>query len=192
MKQRLEEFIQVKKEAFDTDEPSATLWAKIEKKMVDQSSKSKIFHLFNFRLVAAAIVTIAIGISIYMILDNKRLQEDLTAVQNSKDEHSRKATYNQQINEFTKTVATKQDQVSRIKNKYPHLYNEFTTDLKELHSAYNELKEELKNAPGEEILLDAMIQNLGLQAELLNEQLLIIQQLKQSKQFKNGKATPII
>ena len=61
-----------------------------------------------------------------------------------------------------------------------------------MNKEYEELKQVLGSVPEKEEVLDAMIQNLKLQADLLNEQLLIIQQLKSSKKNTNEKATPII
>jgi hypothetical protein len=63
----------------------------------------------------------------------------------------------------------------------PVLYNQFIKDITRLDSSYNALQTQLPENPNREQLLEAMIQNLRLQTDLLNEQLLIIQKIKQSK-----------
>ena len=71
------------------------------------------------------------------------------------------------------------------------MYKQFLGDMNKLDSSYNTLKNELPVNPNREQLLEAMIQNLRLQTELLNQQLFIIKQIKQSKSKTNEKnSTP--
>jgi phage shock protein A len=68
-----------------------------------------------------------------------------------------------------------------IKTDEPFLYKKFSFDIKRLDSTYTLLKQQLPVNPNKEELLEAMIYNLQLQIELLNQQLNIIQKIKQSK-----------
>jgi hypothetical protein len=49
----------------------------------------------------------------------------------------------------------------------------------------NQLKNELSSSPNQEETVKAMIQNLQIQTELLNQQLQIIQQINQIKKDKD-------
>ena len=49
------------------------------------------------------------------------------------------------------------------------------------------LKSDLPGNPNEELVLGAMIENLRIQIDLLNEQLTIIKKIKESKNTKNEK-----
>ena len=50
-----------------------------------------------------------------------------------------------------------------------------------LDSSYHSLQEQIPGNPNRETLIQAMIQNLQLQIELLNKQLIITEQIKQQK-----------
>jgi phage shock protein A len=75
----------------------------------------------------------------------------------------------------------KQNELRQIEKDQPELYRQFVSDITQLDSSYNSLKKELPANPNREQLLEAMIQNLQLQTELLNQQLRIIKQIKQAK-----------
>ena len=68
-----------------------------------------------------------------------------------------------------------------LEKDQPDLYREFISEITTLDSSYNALKKELPQNPNREQLLEAMIENLRLQTDLLNQQLLIIKKIKQAK-----------
>ena len=72
-------------------------------------------------------------------------------------------------------------ELKEIEKENPNLYKKFVTDINKLDSSYNALKKELPENPNREQLLEAMIENLRLQTEILNQQLSIINQIKASK-----------
>jgi hypothetical protein len=84
-----------------------------------------------------------------------------------------------QISQIRRLIDTQQDELVRLQKDNPQLYAEFSRDVMNLDSAYQELKKQLDNNPNREILLEAMIGNLQLQSDLLSRQLLIIRQIKQ-------------
>ncbi len=75
--------------------------------------------------------------------------------------------------------------MKQLEKENPELYKQFVTDITKLDSSYNVLKRELPANPNREQLLEAMIRNLQVQMDLLNQQLQIIQQIKQSKNKDN-------
>jgi hypothetical protein len=82
---------------------------------------------------------------------------------------------------YAKIVELKHDELKKIKKDEPLLYKQFSGDVYKLDSVYQSLKKELPKNPNREQLLEAMIQNLQLQMELLNRQLHIIKQINNSK-----------
>jgi hypothetical protein len=82
---------------------------------------------------------------------------------------------------YAKIVELKHDELKKIKKDEPLLYKQFSEDVHKLDSVYQSLKNELPKNPNREQLLEAMIQNLQLQMELLNRQLHIIKQINNSK-----------
>ena len=84
-------------------------------------------------------------------------------------------------------VEIKQVELKKIEKLDPALYKIFTESLDKLNSYYYSLKNEFDKTPNKEQLLEAMIQNLRLQQELLNQQLSIFQSIKQQKNEKHNK-----
>ena len=82
-------------------------------------------------------------------------------------------------------IQVKQSELKKIQADQPRLYQEFSKDIERLDSSYNTLKFQLPKNPNREQLLEAMILNLQLQTELLNQQLQIIQKIKNAKTTKN-------
>ena len=82
-------------------------------------------------------------------------------------------------------------EAGRIEDRWPKnsrsSIRRFTKDIDQLDSSYNILKNQLSATPNRELLLEAMIQNLQLQLNVLNQQLNIIHQIKQSKKYSHEK-----
>jgi hypothetical protein len=92
-----------------------------------------------------------------------------------------------EINQIVKMIGMKQEELKTLAAGQPELYRQFSNDLDQLDSSYNALKSELNETPNQELLLEAMIQNLQLQLNVLNQQLNIINQIKQSKKYSHEK-----
>jgi hypothetical protein len=198
MKERLEEFVNENRQSFDDEPTPSLIWEEMSKQLDKKRKPAKVIRLTRINAWAAAAVLIITGTVVFLIAENNQLKTDLTASQQQLKQHQLEiktttpADYDQELGQFMQIVATKQNQLSGIRTEYPTLYKSFTADINDLNEEYKKLKEELASVPEQDEILDAMIQNLKLQAELLNEQLLIIQQLKSSKKNKNEKATPVI
>jgi hypothetical protein len=198
MKERLEEFINSNRQSFDDEPLPSLIWDEVSKNLHTKRKAAKIVQLPRFSVWAAAIAVIITGTVIFLITENNQLKTDLTVSQQQLKQHQLEhqtqtpSNYDHELGQVMQMVTTKQNQLSVIRTEYPSLYKSFTADINELNEEYKKLKEELATVPEQDEILDAMIQNLKLQAELLNEQLLIIQQLKSSKKNRNEKATPVI
>jgi hypothetical protein len=89
------------------------------------------------------------------------------------------ATYAKQISQYQELIGMQQTELREVSNTDPALYLRFAGDISHLDSAYRLLRATLANNPNTELLLEAMIQNLQLQTDLLNRQLIIIKEIKQ-------------
>ena len=78
------------------------------------------------------------------------------------------------------------EELKAIEKQDPELYHQFDTELRVLNQNYQNLKQELPKNPNQEELLKAMIQNVSMQIELLNQQLEIIQKIKEAKNEKTN------
>ncbi|MFI5154695.1 MAG: hypothetical protein ACHQEM_00825 [Chitinophagales bacterium] len=89
---------------------------------------------------------------------------------------------------YASLIEIKHKQLKAIEKDEPLLYRQFANDVNKLDSVYINLKKQLPKNPNREQLLEAMINNLQLQMELLNHQLNIIKQINHSKKAAYEKA----
>ena len=89
---------------------------------------------------------------------------------------------------YAKIVEIKHKELKTIEKDEPLLYRQFSSDVSKLDSVYHGLQHQLPKNPNREQILEAMIQNLQLQMELLNHQLDIIKQINHSKKTAYDKA----
>lgn len=95
--------------------------------------------------------------------------------------------YAKEVVQYTRLIETKRAELKQMTEDNPALYQEFATDLVRLENSYQSLKADLPKNPNQEVLIQAMIQNLQLQINLLNEQLRVIQRIKQ----QTHESTPV-
>jgi hypothetical protein len=92
--------------------------------------------------------------------------------------------YAKLVSQFTEVIETKQTELRKIEKDDPALYQQFSGDIHKLDSAYHVLRGTLNANPNTEQLLQAMISNLQLQIDLLNQQLTVIKKIKEPKTQK--------
>jgi hypothetical protein len=198
MSKGLEQFIRDNRDQFDTDEPGEQVWKKLGKELTDKNqplpqptAKSrKLLVLTLFRWSAAAAIIILAGIGIYSLLNGRSTTGNGTAQNKTSGDtpalndpilKAINPGYAREVYQFTQLIELKQNELKEIEKENPLLYKKFVADINKLDSSYNALKKELPENPNREQLLEAMIENLRLQTEILNQQLSIINQIKASK-----------
>jgi len=182
MKSRFEQYIEQHRDEFDSEDPSPASWQHLQAKLTGEK-KPVIKHLFfKSWLIAAAMTGIA-ALLVFTLLKSPSSDElALTSpVGNNELLNEINPTYAKEVYHFTQLIEIKQNELKKLQKADPVLYNQFIKDITRLDSSYNALQTQLPENPNREQLLEAMIQNLRLQTDLLNEQLLIIQKIKQSK-----------
>jgi hypothetical protein len=185
-KDRLERFVRDNREGFDTWEPSDALWGRITESLGDAPplpapapAKIKRFQglgraYFDWRIAAGLILTL--GVSYLFYLNNeygvtRDPQVALTV-----------PTYAREFTQYNLAIEQKRNELIRLTSDNPELYQEFAADLDRLEKSYGNLRSELPQAPNQEALIQAMIQNLQWQIDLLNQQLTILQRIKKADQ----------
>jgi hypothetical protein len=201
MSSPLEKFMRDNREQFDSEEPRAQVWASLENQLAPADKKGKVLAMKFLRLGVAAAVLVLAGIGVfYLAFDKKGVDPAVVAttpsgttpaVTEDKMLEEINPTYAKEVYHFTQLIELKQTELKQIEKDNPELYKQFISDINKLDSSYYALKNELPVNPNREQLLEAMIQNLRLQTDLLNQQLNIIKQIKQSKSKTNEKnSTP--
>ena len=190
MSNRLEKFIEDNREAFDSEEPRPQVWRDLQGKVAENQRDERVFHLGFLRWTAAAAVIIMVLGMFYYVAKNGE-GNPVAGINNSSaptpDQvlNELDPTYAKEVYHFTQLIELKQSELKQIEKDHPELYQQFVRDINKLDSSYQALKTELPKNANRELLLEAMIQNLRLQTELLNQQLSIIKQLNQKNTKEN-------
>lgn len=217
-KDKLERFVRDNREAFDTFDLHDTFWERIESKLdtpplhpginknqahppenpadtplTEPKGESHILHsqgkpksrskklYFDWRIAAGIIL--AIGASWIFYLNNEyglsRDPKVAFAI----------PAYAKEFNQYTQTIDRKRGQLIKLTSDNPELYKEFSTDLDRLATSYQNLRSDLPQSPDQQALVQAMIKNLQWQIDLLNQQLLILEQLKNTNHHEEDHNT---
>jgi septal ring factor EnvC (AmiA/AmiB activator) len=185
MSNKLKKFIWDNRAAFDNEAPSEKVWANIETSFTEKKKQYFILTpLYKWSMAAAAILILASGAYFIFI---KKPVEQIVVAKTEPDINTLAPEYATQMNQFVKMIETRQEELKALAKEQPELYQQFTTAINQLDSSYSTLKNQLSATPNREMLLEAMIQNLQLQLNVLNQQLNIIHQIKESKKYNHEK-----
>lgn len=191
---RLEKFIETNRDEFDDMEPSANTWKQVEAGL---QKKTGFYYMRTavMRWSIAASILLLAGIATYLSV-NKSIPPNKATASNGDtivtDLTALAPVEAHEMNQFAKMILLKQEELKILTKEQPALYQKFAKDFYQLDSSYNILKTKLSVTPNRELLIEAMIQNLQLQLNVLNQQLNIIQQIKQSKKYSHEKNTSFI
>ncbi|MDB5112773.1 MAG: hypothetical protein JWR67_3887 [Mucilaginibacter sp.] len=175
MSKRLEDFIKANREDFDDLEPGAGLWNRIEDKLPNEFNakhEKKTFSI-GFVLRVAATVIIVMSISFVLYLRSEKSNGINLAAINPE--------YAKQRVHYTALISNKLNELKTLSKSDPQLYSEFSAEIAKMDSTYKKLNKDLATSPNQELVLRAMIRNLQIQTEVLNQQLMIIEQFNQMK-----------
>lgn len=188
----LERFIRDNREAFDHMEPAPMLWDKIGASLGEQKQPkdSRVVRMSRVRWAVAATLFLALAGTLGYILFLKDSGGDGRSQVAGRTEHIDPLVsqidpqYAKLVSQFTEVIESKQTELRKIEKDDPALYQKFSGDIHKLDSAYHVLRGTLNANPNTEQLLQAMISNLQLQIDLLNQQLTVIKKIKEPKTQK--------
>lgn len=165
---KIESFIIGHRNDIDDKMPPASTWNSIEAKLQVKSRDRS----FNYWQAAAVVFFI---LSLGLMINNFRSGEEPVKMAQQDSEFTNTEEY------YFKVIEGKQIQLTSYLKKYPDLAGDFKQDLGELSNNYKNLKKEFDKTETEEVL-NALILNLQLQQELLNNQLQIINFIKEENE----------
>jgi len=185
MSNKLEDFITNNRDEFDDARPGNNNWEKIEQSLTASEEPKIVRPKFGNWAAAAALLAI---VSLLLVLQfGKKDKGPEVIVKAEPDINSIAPEYAPQVNQFAKMINGKQEELKTLSKEQPELYQKFTTDIIQLDSSYDALQQQLRVSPNKEMLIEAMIQNLQLQLNVLNQQLNIINQIKKTKKYSHEK-----
>ncbi|MGV3684076.1 MAG: hypothetical protein ACO1NS_00525 [Daejeonella sp.] len=178
MNDRLENFVRDNRKEFDQFDPPPALWDKIEKQLDEKRlsgspvrKTEKVVRLsFLLKIAATVVVVVAVALGGYQY--NKKEVMDLSNIDPQ--------LARQQVH-YATLIEIKRSELKQIEKEEPQLFNEFSAEIRKMDANYQKLKSDLPASPNQEETVRAMIQNLQIQTELLNQQLNVIQQINKVK-----------
>ena len=162
MKDQVENFIRQNREAFDDKEPSEDVWASISKRLFSNSS------LWNSLTAWRAAAVLLLGACIYV---------SAPTVVDNRDKNIALSEFTDIETFYFSQISEKVDQIKESRGKETGL-NGFTHDFQQLDAMYEVLKEDMKARPSQKVK-DAMVLNLLIRIDLLNQQLQRIDEVEQ-------------
>jgi len=162
----IEEFIKANRDQFDAKEPREKLWNQIETDLY--SSKD------DYRWLWKAAVVVLLAVCGYLIFERsqeKPFEGQLVSEFYVDPEFEETEHY------YTELIAQKSKVVSEFNLEDAEIKNEFKKDISSLDTMYLELKQEFIET-GNATVLDALIRNLQLRMELLDQELMILEKIE--------------
>jgi hypothetical protein len=183
MSDKLEKFIKENKHELDGFEAPEIIWDKINTGLneleVQESKKLKIRRIYLLLRVAAVLLLVCTVAVIFVSYQ----KNEASKLSNIDPENAKKET------QFASLIEFKQEEIKSFATLEPQLYKAFVDEQNKLEQEYNDLKKDLLNTPNQDRVVKAMIRNLQSQISLLNQQLNIIQEVRQLKNNKNETKT---
>lgn len=173
MKDSLKEFVDKNREAFDNKTPSEKVWKKVEANL----PQMKLVSLWNSAALWRIAAALFMGVSVVLFLSKQDKTAEKEMAYQLKGEFKDVESF--YTDEIAKRVALIDDFGGSFEN------DQFTQDFEKLDAMYQVLRDELIARPNEK-LRDALILNILVRIDLLNQQ---IKKLEESKEKKKLEAS---
>lgn len=170
MNKRIEEYIREHRKAFDAESPSDQLWSKIENEL----NKEKIKKPFRVPLWLGIAASLIVVMTITFIYTYRSHTTDMEIADINPGFAKREM-------KFASLIAERKDSLEVYAKDNPVLYRQFSSDLGQLEADYVKLKEELRKSPDPRLIAGAMVKNLRLQLQVIDQQLSILTEVNQYK-----------
>jgi hypothetical protein len=170
MSEKLEDYIRSNKKDFDLDTPPKGLWDKIEVEL-DKKKRKEPVRLSMWISIAASLLII-MGVAVLYNAKQRKSRNDFAELN---------FAYAQKETRYASLIEEKRDSLQLFAKENPALYRRFNKDLEALNTDYLNLKNELEASPNQTLVIKAMARNLELQLQVINQQLSIINEVKQLK-----------
>lgn len=167
----LERFIRDNKSEFDEDIQSDKMWIEIEENLKAKKNRSR---MRSISVAASILLLFASSMFLFQLKNNDVSNTDEIINQEVLDAQS----------QFSSLIEIKRSELNQYKNSQPELINELNKQLQDLQNNYKLLLPQLKDENKKDLIVQALIENLQLQLEVLNRSLEIVQSLKNENHEK--------
>jgi hypothetical protein len=180
MEDQLKKYVQDHRENFDSFEPRPNLWQDICQKL-DEKKPPRIIPFYQrslWRYAASVILLMGIGYGLVQYGKSMRTTGPVATevpLKSVAPEMAEVETY------YLSVIQEKQKERRAYDLKKLGVDQDFSGELSRLDSSYVQLKKELATNPNKQPVIDAMVQNLQIRIRILNQQLEVLNRIKQIK-----------
>jgi hypothetical protein len=170
---KLANFIRNNREEFDDKEPSEKIWTRIERALTFKNES-----WWNSVMVWRAAAVVFMALSVYLLIPKNPAKNEMAALREFTDVESF----------YIKQISEKEELIDEFQPRgLEEGLNGFTQDFQQLEAMYFVLKEEMKNDPSQKVK-DALVLNLLVRIDLLNQQLHKLEKQSQPDGKREAKA----
>ena len=172
MDDRLEKFIKSHRAEMDDKNPRKDLWADIEGQIAQETKNRRLIEPVVLWRAAAVVLLLLSSLLVFDKINQP--VETVAEVEITNPQLLEAENY------YVSLISQKREEILVMSEKY-ELGKDFIYEIDRLDSMYSILKKDIAQG-NEENLVDAMILNLQLRIEVLNQQLNIIQSIENSQE----------
>jgi len=175
---KLEKYIRDNRAGFDDKHPPAEVWHNINDQLDDHKIRKMPIGTYMWR--AAAIVLFAVVI--WLLVDRSEQQDVM--VQSNGYVGENEIDFQDVEAFYIREIEQKQKMIVQFVSDYPELDKDLLMEIDQLDSTYQILKSTAAKGHSEKIL-DAMVVNLQMRIDILNQQIEVLEKIKSIKENEN-------
>ncbi len=176
MKDALEQHILTHKAELDVFDPGDRIWEAIDQELQEERTvplRARFGWAWKIAAAVLVLVVLALGIRQWMPVQDQLSQAGPIE---SRSHYSPELI---EVEDYYNTVIDdKVNLVRQFQQEGVVTDEDLFTSLEELRTMYQDLQGELLQGANQELVVNAMVQNLTMQMEILNQQLSILEQIK--------------
>lgn len=175
MSEKLEEYIRANRAKLDSFEPDGMIWERIDKKL---RPRQIMMRRVKTWAVAATVTLLGITLGVLGLQDGA----PIIIAQNPPLEKVLEESYTPELAEiesyYHSVIEDQQSQLVSFKDEGIVLDETGTFGLEQLKIMYKDLQKELAYGEDKDVVVNAMIENLMMQMDVLRQQLMILDNIK--------------
>ena len=213
MENEFEKYLQQNKDQFEKGSPSPRVWEKLQRDLIEhQAHKYRIIRMRRIGWSVAAAILICLSLVIMLVKteekdrmlvhnnnnnnnnntkDSSIIKRKLAAeieldsldrVKGITDHEARRSLFH-----YSRLIESRQKQMAILRQVNPDLYISSQKVLIDLNQQYRRLQKQLSGSPDRQKVLKALIENLKMQEQILNNQLQLLEELQTVDDTSDGK-----
>lgn len=175
---KLEKFVKENRAAFDDKRPPVDVWHNINDQL--ENSEVPTIPISTYLWRAAAIVLFAAVV--WLLVDRSDRNDSFTQSEAFINENE--IAFNDVETFYIKEIETKQNLIVQFVADNPEMDRDLLVEIDQLDSTYQMLKSTAEGGQSEKII-DAMVLNLQMRIDILNQQLEVLEKIKSIKENEN-------